>query len=62
MFKCLKLSDVMVDTEPMKTGPVESQLMSDFNRTAKLSLKGKFGAELSKEIVGKMFVVDLFLY
>jgi hypothetical protein len=48
----LKLTDVMVDTEPMKTGPVESQLMSDFNRTTKLSLKGKFGAQLSKEIVG----------
>lgn len=43
----------MINTDALKTEPVEETLMSEYNRTTKLSLKGKFGAEISKEILGK---------
>ncbi|KAL4216990.1 Deafness [Mactra antiquata] len=41
----------MMDTEPLKSKPAVSQLMSEYNRISKISLKGKFGAEISKEIL-----------
>lgn len=47
----------MMETEDLKTTPVESQLMSDYNRVSKISLKGKFGAEISKEILGLLKLV-----
>lgn len=46
-----QLTDVMIDNEAFKTKAVECPLMSEYNRTTKLSLKGKFGAEISKEIL-----------
>lgn len=47
-----QLTDVMVDTDPFKTQLETTETVSQFNRTTKISLKGKFGAELSKEIIG----------
>lgn len=46
-----QLTDVMVDRDHFKTKPVATSLMSDYNRTTKLSLKGQFGGDICKEIV-----------
>ena len=40
-----------MDKEPLKTPTDTEDMISDYNRDTKLSLKGKFGAELSKEIL-----------
>ena len=40
-----------MEKEPFTTEVVTEPLMSDYNRDTKLSLKGKFGAELCKEIL-----------
>lgn len=46
-----QLSDILMDKEPLKTPTDTEDMISDYNRDTKLSLKGKFGAELSKEIL-----------
>jgi len=52
-FVLPQLSDILKDPEPFKLQAVTSDTMSEFNRSSKISLKGKFGAELTKEILGK---------
>ena len=40
-----------MEKAPFTSEVVTETLMTDYNRDSKLSLKGKFGAELSKEIL-----------
>lgn len=46
-----QLSDILMSKDPFKTTTDKEDMMTDYNRDTNLSLKGKFGAELSKEIL-----------
>ena len=41
-----------MDRKPLVTALVDTDLVAEFNRTSKVSLKGKLGAEICKEILG----------
>ncbi|XP_052813461.1 gasdermin-E-like isoform X2 [Mya arenaria] len=46
-----QLTDVMMVQKPLGISTQQTDLVSEFNRTSKVSLKGKIGAEISKEIL-----------
>lgn len=46
-----QLSDILMDKEPFTAKSDTEPMMTDYNRDTKLSLKGKFGADLCKEIL-----------
>ncbi|XP_052234497.1 gasdermin-E-like [Dreissena polymorpha] len=46
-----QLTDMMVDRKPLNVKMTTTDLVQEFNRTSKLSLKGKIGAEICKEII-----------
>ncbi|WAR09990.1 hypothetical protein MAR_035066 [Mya arenaria] len=48
-----QLTDVMMVQKPLGISTQQTDLVSEFNRTSKVSLKGKIGAEISKEILDK---------